>query len=415
MVSNGKVMRIGGSEVKGAPVIEVPSEYIILPGFVDIHVHMRGFELSYKEDLESGTAAALAGGVIGVGDMPNTRPPVKSLDVLKRRLEDANKVPLHYTQYFGAIRNTPELVELAKSGVRFMGEVFPEEVEEYGGDTYLDSLFKYASMSGITLIIHCEDPVIMHQYSGPRDYTHHGEIRSPRAELSCAHNVLRLTYRYGTNIHITHVTLPQVIDLIKSSDLGITADTTPHHMLLSMERCLEVARKAGYCKINPPLRSEEIRRELMARFINGDVGIVASDHAPHADWEKDLPYDEAPPGIPGLDSTGVVLLTLWRRGLVDMSTVVRAYSRSPANFLGLNVGIEEGACADMIIINPRARYRLDPSRFMSKAKFSPLEGMELRVRVVSTIIHGALGYVDNEDPLRGKLEENLGPPWVKAP
>lgn len=131
----------------------------------------------------------------------------------------------------------------------------------------------------------------------------------------------------------------------------------------------------------------------MTMFVRGEVPIVASDHAPHADWEKDRPYDEAPPGIVGLETTAPLLLTLWRRGFTDLGTVMRAIQERPAKFLGLNVGIRQGFCADLTIINTKARHRIEPERFRSKAKFSPFKGFEVDVAVAATILHGKLAYI----------------------
>ncbi len=375
--------------------MELPSQYLLLPGFVDIHVHFRDFELSYKEDAVSGTQAALAGGYVAVGDMPNTKPPIKTVELLRRKIEEfGRKTNLHIRHYFGAPPQDPSILKDALiNGAYAVGEVLPEEVLDYGGDQYLEALFREAARVGIPIVMHCEDPVIINQYSGPRDFEHHNAIRGPRAELACVHNIIKLVYRYGTKVHMTHLTLPQSISMIRLSGLDITFDVTPHHMLLSQEECLARAEKPAYCKVNPPLRDETTRRELLTMFVRGEVPIVASDHAPHADWEKDRPYDEAPPGIVGLETTAPLLLTLWRRGFTDLGTVMRAIQERPAKFLGLNVGIRQGFCADLTIINTKARHRIEPERFRSKAKFSPFKGFEVDVAVAATILHGKLAYI----------------------
>ncbi len=368
---------------------------------MDIHVHFRDFDLSYKEDAVSGTQAALAGGYVAVGDMPNTKPAIKTVELLRRKIEEfSRKTSLHIRHYFGAPQDPSLLRDALSNGAHAVGEVLPEEVAEYGGDQYLELLFREAARVGMPIIMHCEDPLIIGQYSGPRDFEHHNVIRNPRAELSCIHNVIRLVYRYGTKAHITHLTLPQSIGIIKSSGLDITFDVTPpHHMFLSQEECLARTEKPAYCKVNPPLRDETTRRELLTMLIRGgEVQMVASDHAPHANWEKDKPYDEAPPGIVGLETTAPLLLTLWRRGgFADLGTIMRAIQERPARFLGLNIGIRQGgSCADLTIVNTKARHRIEPEKFKTKARFSPFKGFEVDIAVAATILHGKLMHLSEE-------------------
>lgn len=404
-VSGSRISYVGGKPIEAEGVVELPAQYMVLPGFADIHVHLRDFEYSYKEDVESGTGAALAGGFVALGDMPNTKPPIKTIEMLRRKIEEfGRRTSIHIRHYFGAPRDLSILAEAKVNGAYAIGEVLPEEVNEYGVDQYLNDLFREAAKVGLPIIMHCEDPVVINQYSGPRDFKHHNEIRSPRAELACVHNVIKLVYRYGTKVHLTHITLPQSIRLVKSTGLGITFDVTPHHMLLSQEECLARAEKPAYCKVNPPLRDEATRRELLAMFLSGEVPIVASDHAPHADWEKDRQYDEAPPGIVGLETTAPLLLTLWRRGLTTLGTVVRAIQEEPMRFLGFNVSINVGSCADLVIVNTEARWIIDPSRFKSKAKFTPFKGLEVNVGVAATVLHGRLMHV-NLDLLPGNVVE----------
>ncbi|ADN49646.1 dihydroorotase [Vulcanisaeta distributa] len=410
-ITGSEIAYIGNEPIEAGNKLELPNQYLVLPGLVDVHVHFRDFDLSYKEDAISGTQAALAGGYTAVGEMPNTRPPIKTVELLRRKIEEfGKKTNLHIRHYFGAPQDPSLLKDALNNGAYAVGEVFPEEVLEYGGDQYLESLFREAARVGIPVIMHCEDPIIINQYSGPRGFEYHNAIRGPRAELACVHNVIRLVYRYGTKVHITHITLPQSISMIRLSGLDITFDVTPHHMLLSQEECLARAEKPAYCKVNPPLRDETTRRELLAMFVRGEVPIVASDHAPHADWEKDKPYDEAPPGIVGLETTAPLLLTLWRRGFVDLGTVMRAIQERPAKFLGLNVGIKQGSCADLTIINTKARHRIEPEKFRSKAKYSPFKGFEVDVAVVATILHGKLAYISEghiDDATRKLLESSL--------
>lgn len=238
-ITGSEISYVGNEPIETGNKLELPSQYLLLPGFVDIHVHFRDFELSYKEDAISGTQAALAGGYVAVGDMPNTRPPIKTVELLRRKIDEfSRKTNLHIRHYFGAPQDPSVLKDALSNGAYAVGEVLPEEVLEYGGDQYLESLFREAARVGIPVIMHCEDPLIINQYSGPRGFEHHNVIRNPKAELACIHNIIKLVYRYGTRVHVTHLTLPQSINAIRLSGLDITFDVTPHHMLLSQEECL---------------------------------------------------------------------------------------------------------------------------------------------------------------------------------
>ncbi len=411
-IEDGRVIAVGPTE--GVKVIvELPNRYIILPGFIDMHVHLRDFELSYKEDVVSGTHAALAGGVVAVGDMPNTRPPINNVERLQEKVRLFSKrSPLHIRHYFGVPDDLGEIRHAREAGAYAIGEILPEDIAEKG-DQFLESLIETAAKAEMPVILHCEDPLILSRYEGPRGFEYHNVIRSPKAELSCVLNAIKMAYRYNAWIHITHITLPQSVELIRrfQNEVKITFDVTPHHLLLSQEVCLERAERPGYCKVNPPLRNEEARRGLFSMFIAGLIDIVASDHAPHAPWEKEEDYDGTPPGIPGLETTAPLLLTLWKRGLIDLGTVVRTYHTNPAKFLSLKVGLEEGGCADFVIVDLKAKRKIDPSKFKSKAKYTPFKGIEVEAFPVITVLHGKVAYVDEELVDRGvakSLIERLG-------
>lgn len=380
---NGKLAR-DRVTVEGEGSIELPSNILALPGFVDMHVHLRGWEQSYKEDLESGSRAALAGGVIGVGDMPNTVPPIRSAETAVKRVTEARSLPIIYRLHGGVPAYLDELNNYLNAGIRSI-KVYPEDLGS------LNELAQRAAGLGMMLIIHCEDPAMFRPVDGS-DISIHNLARPIDAELSCFLNAARLSLLHGVRIHFTHVTNPLVIRLINEMrHIGLSVDVTMHHVLLDYEECSKSVGDPFYCKVNPPLRGRHHRIELLRALIEGKIDAVASDHAPHALNEKyGRNYQETAPGFPGLETTGLLLIDLWRRGLIDIQQVISLYSHKPASILGIDTS------NSLTLVDTKSVTVIDQSKFQSKARHSPFNGRSILGRIVATIIGGKLLMIDGE-------------------
>ncbi len=377
---DGELTRIK-LRVSGSAAIELPDNVIAIPAFADMHVHLRDWGESYKEDLKSGSRAALAGGVATVGDMPNTKPPIRDPDLALKRIKDASNLKINYRLHGGVPSDLNLLKGYINLGIKSI-KVYPEDYR------VIEDIVKAAAVNNMTIIIHCEDPSLFRNIKG-NDSRVHGVNRPIDAEFSCALRVIQLALIHGARVHLTHVTDPRVVDLARLSN-KITIDVTMHHLLLDEDSCIENVNDPFYCKVNPPLRSRSIRLELLRRLVNGSVSIIASDHAPHASSEKFRNnYDDTPPGFPGLETTGILLLDLWRRGLMELSRVIEMYSVNPLKILGINNDAQ-------LLIDTKSSTVIDPDLFMSKAKHSPFSGWVTMIRLIGLIKGGELLMVDSD-------------------
>jgi len=348
---------------EGCRTLQFSNDYLILPGMVDLHVHFRDWGLAHKETLAGGAAAALAGGVVAVGDMPNTKPHIRTAELYRKRLEEGSKLPIAYRLHMGVPGDLAEL-DAAKPG---SVKVYPEDVEAYGWG-HVEALMRRCAALGCVVVFHCEDPAY---FKGPE--------RPPEAELRCVERVRALASLTGAMVHLTHVTLPQSVEASRG---WATVDVTPHHLLLDVENC----RDPGLCLVNPRLRTPETRKALLAALAAGLVDIYATDHAPHTLAEKQSP--NPPPGICSLDVALSLLLALWRRGVISLADVVRLYSRRPARLLGVN---PEGT----FVVVKLEEFTIRGEEFVGTCKHTPFEGFRAFGRVVATAAKGRM-YLKGE-------------------
>ena len=351
--------------------------HLILPGFIDIHTHMRDFEESYKEDFSTGTMAAAAGGVTVVFDMPNTRPRNNTLAALEWRDDVANsKAYVDYGIIYGVPRDLDDLFGYEERAVAM--KVYPDDFAENSLDHMSDVLI-YNYAKGIPTIFHAEEP---------RGY------REGRKDLSLevdwTRYIAEYTSQIGVQTHITHVTCCSVVDEVRELNPRATIDVTPHHIMLSSEDL-----PPPYGNVRPPLRSRECVECLLRDLVYGRVDMVATDHAPHT-WEEKM---DGANGFPGLETAFPILSTLRYRGFISVSDIVRLYSYRPAERFGLidrYGAIREGRYGSLVVVDLNREYRIDPSKFFSKARHSPFKDMEVRGAVVATFVRGEPVYLDGE-------------------
>ncbi|MEM1598935.1 MAG: amidohydrolase family protein [Pyrobaculum sp.] len=346
---------------QGCKTVQFSNDYLILPGMVDVHVHFRDWGLAYKETLQGGAKSALAGGVVAVGDMPNTKPHIRTAELYRKRLEEGSRLPVVYRLHMGVPADLSELDAARPRSVK----IYPEDVAEFGWG-HVERLLEKCASLGCTAVFHCEDPGLF------RD----GE-RPPEAEWACVQKVWAAAMRTGAKVHLTHVTLPQTVEFSRG---WATVDVTPHHLLLDVENCKE----AGLCLVNPRLRTPETRKRLLALFAGGFVDIYATDHAPHTIEEKK--WRSPPPGICSLDVALGLLLAFWKRGVLSIDDVVRLYSQRPAKFLGVDVDVGRG----FFTVVKLEEYVVRGEDFAGTCKHTPLEGFKAFGRVVATAVGGKI-------------------------
>lgn len=361
---------------------------IVLPGLIDLHVHLRDWRQSYKETIESGSRACVAGGFTVVGDMPNTDPPVDSYSrALERDSTLSRKSIVDYVFY---VKPSEPFREVLKALTLAIGiKVYPEDLKLILDPEDLEELIR----RDVLVIFHSEDPACF------RESLKHGEERPVECEVKALEKILNLTRR-GLRVHITHVTSKKSLELISSSKKSrgsrVTLDVTPHHLYLDNSYYETLG---SIVKVYPPLRSSVDVEYLRSKVLSGAVDAVASDHAPHDLREKMKNYSDAPPGIPGVEIAVPLIATLTLKLGFNPLLIVDLMCRGPAKILRLDKilgSIEEGKLASLTVVDFKHVKRVEASKFYSKAKYSPFEGWELKGWPIATIVRSNLVYLEGE-------------------
>ncbi|MCD6488681.1 MAG: amidohydrolase family protein [Desulfurococcales archaeon] len=361
---------------------------IAFPGFIDIHVHLRDFKQSYKETIESGTRAALRGGVTVVGEMPNTIPAINNTSVLAERekiLERDSRVD--YYIYIGLPETSSELDLMIKDRVVGGLKIYPKNL--VNRDLVAESL-STVSRIGKVVVLHPEHPMLTEE---PWSMGEASIVRGVDVEAWGIRSLGYLVEKTGVDpgsIHVTHITSP--VSLLEAWRYGFSVDTCPHYLLFSIEntwhrRCLG--------KVYPPLRNIVDQRELFSLLQRGFIGIVSSDHAPHHILEKTMPYPVCPGGINGIEITAPFMGTLVSLKYISLDQMYRLLSLNPSRLLGLRrYGVFCRGCrGNLSIIRFNTRYLYRAVDSPSKPRYSIYDGYLFHSRVEATVIGGRLGYI----------------------
>ncbi len=371
----------------GENTIVLGPKQLLLPGMVDLHVHMREPGLEHKEDWRTGSMAAAKGGVTCVFDMPNNVPPANTCVRLREKVARAlSKSIVDFGVYAGC-SDEPEALKPC-ADLFFGFKLYPEDLYS----SRAQPTFELAAELGKPVVVHPEDPSLF------RSAPTHSEARPPEAELAAVDHALRLAQSTGAWLHLTHVTAKPALERIPAAKtrLSVTFDVTPHHMLLNDS--LYRGPLAGIAKVNPPLRGEEHRAAVYAAVRGGAVDAVVTDHAPHALAEK--LSEDPPPGFPGLELGLHLLLKEVLEGRLPLSAI-DLYSSKPARLAGLRKGaIAPWFDADLVIVE-LAEWRVKGSELVSKAKYTPFEGWLMRTRTVATYVRGRCVYREGEFTAEG--------------
>lgn len=394
----------GLSTPDGARVVECGG-LVVTPGLVDVHVHLREPGGEHKETIASGARAAAAGGFTTVCAMPNTDPPIDDPATVGFVLTEGQRA--------GGARVYPlGCISVGQKGERLteVGEMVAAGAVGITDDGYpvMDSglmrlALEYSLIFGVPVADHPEDlglsraGVMNEGLTATRLGLHGKPNASEDVHILRDLMVAELT---GGHIHLQHVSTRLGIDAIrqaKERGVRVTAEATPHHMLLTDETVEGYRTEA---KMNPPLRSRADTEAVIAGFCDGTLDVLATDHAPHHYDEKEQAFDDAPNGIVGLETAlGLVHTHLVGKGLLDLPTLVDRMSVAPARAFGLAGGtLCEGSPGDVTLINPAARWTVAASRFLSKSRNTPFEGWELVGRAVMTVVGGRVVW-ELEDEL----------------
>jgi dihydroorotase len=401
LIEKGKIVKIGGPAVSGEILVIDAKGKIVAPGFVDMHAHLREPGGEDKETVETGLRAAVKGGFTTVCTMPNTDPPCDSQAQVKFLLERAQQVKLASLLPVGTItkkREGKELAEMAE--LKDAGCLAVSDDGSSVKDTDLmRRAMEYASMIGLVVIAHCEDKMLAGDGVMHEGYwsTVLGLAPIPaEAESLIVERDVMLAELTGARLHIAHVSASGSVEIIrraKKRGVKVTAEVTPHHLSLMDE---DIKTYDTNLKVNPPLRGVEDVKALKKGLEDGTIDVIATDHAPHLENEKEKEFDYAPFGMIGLETAlSVSVISLIEEGHLDWPGLIDKMSVKPSEILNCDGGaLQEGRTADIVIIDPKKEWVYKKEEIESRSSNSPFIGKKMKAVVTDVIAAGRLVVKD---------------------
>lgn len=394
LIVDGRIVDV---RERNQEVVEIDAaDCWVVPGLIDMHVHLREPGEEYKEDILSGTKAAAAGGFTGVACMPNTRPVNDTRAVTSTILEQAATAsarvyPVAAISKGSAGESLTEFGELQEAGaVAVSDDGLPVR-----DSRLMRRALEYAADFGLTVISHSEEASLSTGSMNEGGVSTRLGLKGipTAAESIMVYREIALAEFTGKPVHIAHVSTAMSTDLIRSAKkrgVLVSAETTPHYFTLTHEAV------DGYntnAKMNPPLRSEEDRQAIREGLADGTFDAIVTDHAPHSVLEKEVEFDLAANGIIGLETALPLTLALIREGVIDAQRMVELLSVNPAAILGLDAGtLSSGVAADVTIINPELEFHYTEDQVVSKSKNSPFLDWKLRGRAVMVMVGGRITW-----------------------
>jgi dihydroorotase len=387
-------------------VVEIPSAFVVCPGLIDMHVHLREPGQEHKETVATGAAAAVAGGFTAVACMPNTDPVNDNAGVTQYILKKAAEANLARVYPIGAVsrgqkgEHLADIAELKQAGC----VALTDDGRPVATAMLMRRALEYAGMFNLPIIEHCEEQTLTGD-----GVAHEGQHASAlglrgipgEAESIMAFRDIALAELTGGVVHIAHMSARQTIDAVrygKTRGAHVTCEVTPHHFVLTDDMLASPEPYDTNVKMNPPLREAADRDAMLQGLADGSVDVIATDHAPHHYDEKRVEFDQAPFGITGLE-TAVSLCfdRLVHAGVISLARLVELLSVNPARILRLRGGaLSAGAPADLTILAPDLPVTISVARMRSKSKNTPFDGWTMRGGVAATIVGGRTVYL-NED------------------
>jgi dihydroorotase len=402
-IENGKFFKIGKeTQIPKADEKINLRNLLVLPGLIDVHVHLRDEGKAYKEDFYSGTAAAAAGGMTTVLDMPNNAPVTMSAETLKNRMQIAERKVLvnvgFYSEFPTDLGGVTDIV--AQGAVAF--KLFM--ACQVGGlniddDKALQEAFRKVGELGVPVAVHAEDKALLManeerlKRANRHDAAAFLKAHSEHVELKAVERLLNISAQGDVHLHSCHMTTEEGLNAVieaKKSGRNVTCEVTPQHLLLSDAN---FERYGLMLTMMPPLRGKKHIEALWKGVANGWVDILGSDHAPHALSEKSAgTVWDVKVGMPGLETTLPLMVTMVRKNRLSLARVVQLLSEKPAEIFNLKDrgGLKHGKKADLAVIDFKRKFKIDASKFHSKAKYSPFDGWEVQGRPVKTFVNGIL-------------------------
>ena len=408
-INNGKIEKIGKQDLNNSKVFDA-TDKIVLPGIIDTQVHFREPGSTDREDLESGSRAAVLGGVTSVFEMPNTNPPTSNLVEFNKKLDLAkNRMHCNYAFYFGA---TPENVDqLAKlkglegcCGVKlFAGSSTGKLLVDKEKD-----IEKVISKSDRIVSIHSEDEEILNlrkKFIKEGDVHSHPEWRNAECAMSSTRRVVKIAERYNKQIHVLHVTTKDEVDFLAMHKKNVTFEITPQHLTLYAPDCYD--KLGSFAQMNPPIRKKEHFDRLWVAVKNSVVDVLGSDHAPHSKEDKNKKYPGSPSGMPGVQTILPIMLDHINNEKLSLNQLVKLMCENPCRIFGIkNKGyLKEGYDADLTIIDMNKSVTIKNEMIASKCGWTPFDNYKVKGFPVATIVNGSIVMNDGK-----VVAESLGKP-----
>ena len=411
LIDGGKIAGIIRSDEPKADRVIDASGRIVLPGMIDMHVHLRDPGFPERENFESGTRAATAGGVTTVVDMPNTQPATVTVEAFEQKKAIANKKSLVDFAFIGGAGEIPtkDIVGLAEAGATaFKSFLIARFIELAASDYTLLRHFRTLSELGRPLLVHAENQVIVDEYmkealaSGRTDPVAHCDFRPAVAEVEATTRCITLAEESGAHLHICHMTAAGAVDAVEWAQMRgqmVTGETSTNYLLFTRETMNE---RGPYAKVDPPLRSKDDQLRLWEALNNGVIDVLASDHAPYTKEEKEKGWDnifDAPSGGVVIESTLPLMLDAVNNDRISLDRLVEVFSTNPAQLNGLypkKGDLMIGADADLVIVDMDKPFHIKGENLQTIQKVTPYEGMKGKGAPVLTMVRGKVVYEDEQ-------------------
>lgn len=396
-IRDGIIARMeAGYEAEADEIIDASGCYV-LPGLVDVHCHLRDPGYQYKEDIRSGTRSAAMGGFTSIACMANTNPVADNIAVIRYIIDKAKREGVVHVFPIGAMtkgllgNELSEIGEMKKTGIVAVSD----DGKSVENSRVMRKVMLYANMFGVRVMCHCEDPGlsedgVMNEGALSVKMGLRG-ISKASEEIMIARDII-LSERTQVPVHICHVSTALGVELIRAAKkrgVVVTAETCPHYFTLTEKAC------EGYntlAKVSPPLRNEDDIDAIIKGLQDGTIDIIATDHAPHHEDEKNVEFDRAANGMIGFETALPLAYTsLVKTGKLTMPELVLKMCKNPADILNIDKGrLVHGKMADITVFDPNDSYIIDIKKMVSKSKNSPFHGWPVTGRVTTTIVNGKI-------------------------
>jgi dihydroorotase len=405
-LSGNKIKKIGKLEINSSKVFDAKDK-VVLPGIIDTQTHFREPGSTDVEDLESGSRAAVLGGVTSLFEMPNTNPPTSNLIEFEKKLQLAkDRMHSNYAFYFGATPDNIDQLSKLKDvegccGVKlFAGSSTGKLLVDKEAD-----IEKVISNSDRIVSIHSEDEEILKmrvKFKKKGDVHSHPEWRNVECAMSSTRRVVKIAERYNKKIHVLHVTTKEEVDFLAMHKKNVTFETTPQHLTLYAPDCYE--KLGTYAQMNPPIRTKEHYDRLWVAIKNNVVDVLGSDHAPHSKENKDKEYPNTPSGMPGVQTIFPIMLNHVNSGKLSLEQLIKFMCENPCRIFGIKDKgyIKENFDADLTIVDMNKEQIIKNEMMASKCGWTPFNNYKVKGFPIGTIVNGNLVMSEGKIILTGQ-------------